>query len=284
MALVSHSRCLLAGVPRVRSVCVKATCQLLRSPETPACVTRGLEAVCLSEDLWLGLGGVGVLVAKHGSGVVERGGGGRASLLDHGMAPLLSSDFCLRSPQVSYRDTRQKATCNLSCSGGDRLVVAFPSDLQFLFPIVAKDGSCPSWLEGGLTNMARGQSSCLGPWPCGPLGYGPWGGSAPRALPSDEERDGSICHVLNLKATPCVSLSGCDRIHVAFYLLVATGFSSPSGFDVVDCGSADLLGDQLVLSHCISRRWFRSHIVVSGVEPQLDRAAGVHVWCSTLDF
>ncbi|MQM10837.1 hypothetical protein Taro_043737 [Colocasia esculenta] len=42
---------------------------------------------------------------------------------------------------VSCRDTRQKATCNLSRSGGDRLAVAFPSTLQFLFPIVAEDGS-----------------------------------------------------------------------------------------------------------------------------------------------
>ncbi|MQM04021.1 hypothetical protein Taro_036810, partial [Colocasia esculenta] len=43
---------------------------------------------------------------------------------------------------VSCHDTRQKATCNLSHSGGDRLAFAFPSSLQFLFPIVAEDGSC----------------------------------------------------------------------------------------------------------------------------------------------
>ncbi|MQM12581.1 hypothetical protein Taro_045500, partial [Colocasia esculenta] len=117
-------------------------------------------------------GGTGELVAEQWSGVVE-------------------------SRQVSCRDTRQKVTCNLSRSGGGRLVVAFPSALQFLFPIVAEDGSCPSW-----------------------------------ALPSDEERDGSIHRVLNLKVTPFVSLSGCDRIHVAFFLRVTTGFSSPSGFGV----------------------------------------------------
>ncbi|MQL96950.1 hypothetical protein Taro_029634 [Colocasia esculenta] len=53
---------------------------------------------------------------------------------------------CGRGEVVSYRDTRQKATCNLLRSGGDRLAVAFPSALQFLFPIVVEHGSCPSCL------------------------------------------------------------------------------------------------------------------------------------------
>ncbi|MQM03203.1 hypothetical protein Taro_035977 [Colocasia esculenta] len=33
-------------------------------------------------------------------------------------------------------------------------------------------------------------------------------------------------------------------------------------------------------SHCLSRRWFRSHVAVSGVGLQLDRVAVVRVWCS----
>ncbi|MQL92061.1 hypothetical protein Taro_024680 [Colocasia esculenta] len=37
--------------------------------------------------------------------------------------------------------------------------------------------------------------------------------------------------------------------------------------------------NQLVHSHCLSLRWFRSHVVVSGVGPQLDWAAVVCVWC-----
>ncbi|MQM20538.1 hypothetical protein Taro_053560 [Colocasia esculenta] len=111
--------------------------------------------------------------------------------------------------------------CNLSCSGGDRLSVAFPSAFQ-----------SPSFNRGGgwlVSKFVRGRSLQLGTrpvllcgsWPYGPLGCGTWGGSTPRALPSDEERDGSICHVLYLKATPDVSLSGCDRIPVAFCLRVA---------------------------------------------------------------
>ncbi|MQL86483.1 hypothetical protein Taro_019016 [Colocasia esculenta] len=43
---------------------------------------------------------------------------------------------------VGCRDTRQKATGNLSRSGSDRLVVAFPSAFCFQFLIVAEDGSC----------------------------------------------------------------------------------------------------------------------------------------------
>ncbi|MQM21810.1 hypothetical protein Taro_054855 [Colocasia esculenta] len=54
------------------------------------------------------------------------------------------------------------------------------------------------------------------------------GRSTLKALPSDEEGNGSIRRVLNLKATPYVSLSGYDRIHVAFSLRVATRSSSPS--------------------------------------------------------
>ncbi|MQM08261.1 hypothetical protein Taro_041114, partial [Colocasia esculenta] len=183
------------GVNREIARGVKATCQLLRSPESPAYVTRGLEAVYLSEDLsqatllpspsfpfffppplqggeaslcslrWLGRGGVlGELVAERRS-IVERGGGSRGfvkahlGLLLHSrcrwcsvyvfkascmlcvgeerwcVAPralfyLLSClGFCLGSRQVS-RYTRQKATYNLSHSGGDRLSVTFPSALQ----------------------------------------------------------------------------------------------------------------------------------------------------------
>ncbi|MQL95912.1 hypothetical protein Taro_028575 [Colocasia esculenta] len=161
---------------------------------------------------------------------------------------------------------RQKVTGNLSHSGSDRLVVAFPSAFCFQFPIMAEDGSCPSW-----------------------------------ALPSDNERDGSIRRVLNLKATPDVSLPGCDRIHVTFYLRVATGFLWPSGFGV--CWLQDphprepiegvlratnvlelaaVLVDSraegktvLVHSHCLSRYWFWSHVVVSGVVSQLGRAVVV---------
>ncbi|MQL85087.1 hypothetical protein Taro_017600 [Colocasia esculenta] len=134
------------------------------------------------------------------------------------MAPMLGSGFRLRSRQVGCRYTRQKATSNLSLSGSNRLVVVLPSAFYFQFLIVAEDGSCPMAL----------------------LGCGSWGGSAPRALPSDEERDGSIRHVLNLEATPCVSLSGCDRIHVTFCLRVATGSWSPSGLGVVWLVSASL--------------------------------------------
>ncbi|MQL99876.1 hypothetical protein Taro_032605, partial [Colocasia esculenta] len=166
--------------------------------------------------------GTGELVAEQWSGVVERGGGGRAVVKAYlGSVLRLPMDACRwcsvyvfslflwfaseerwhccpSSPLlVAFGLSRHqtKATCNLSCSGGDRLAVAFTSALQFLFPIVEEDDSCP-----------------------------------------DEERDGSIRRVLNLKATPCVSLSGCDRIHAAFCLLVAAGFSSPSGFGVVGCG------------------------------------------------
>ncbi|MQM00058.1 hypothetical protein Taro_032788 [Colocasia esculenta] len=33
------------------------------------------------------------------------------------------------------------------------------------------------------------------------------------------------------------------------------------------------------LSHCLSLRWFRSHVVVSGVRPQLGQATVLHVLC-----
>ncbi|MQM03530.1 hypothetical protein Taro_036314 [Colocasia esculenta] len=143
--------------------------------------------------------------------------------------------------------------CNLSRSGGDRLAVAFPSALQFLFPIMAEDGSCPS----------------------------------------------------------C-----CDRIHVAFCLLVATRFSSPSGFGVVGCGRRhpgrrDLVATGWLSPSCSEGdapmvafqlpvflalvavpgwptallgvsgrgtvRAVPSHVVVSGMGPQLGRAAVVYV-------
>ncbi|MQM20574.1 hypothetical protein Taro_053597 [Colocasia esculenta] len=36
------------------------------------------------------------------------------------------------------------------------------------------------------------------------------------------------------------------------------------------------------LSHCLSLRWFRSHVVVSGVRPQLGQAAVLHVLCVSM--
>ncbi|MQM04599.1 hypothetical protein Taro_037403 [Colocasia esculenta] len=84
---------------------------------------------------------------------VEQGGGGQSivkgpngscsslqcgSLGGPWLVPMLSSGFCLGSRRFSCRDTSQKETCSLSLSGGDRLAVAFPSVVQFLFPIVAE--------------------------------------------------------------------------------------------------------------------------------------------------
>ncbi|MQM12375.1 hypothetical protein Taro_045291 [Colocasia esculenta] len=36
------------------------------------------------------------------------------------------------------------------------------------------------------------------------------------------------------------------------------------------------------LSHCLSLRWFQSHVVVSGVSPQLGQAAVLHVFCVSM--
>ncbi|MQM13706.1 hypothetical protein Taro_046635, partial [Colocasia esculenta] len=90
------------------------------------------------------------------------------SLGDHGMAPIRGLGFCLRSRQVSCCDTSQKATCNLSHSDGDSL---------------GGGGPCPSWLEGGLPNLAQGLSSCWVACHRGSFGCGPRGGSALRVLP-----------------------------------------------------------------------------------------------------
>ncbi|MQM03318.1 hypothetical protein Taro_036097 [Colocasia esculenta] len=224
--LVSRSRCLLVCVPRVRSISVKVTHQLSHSPESPTCVTRGLEAVSLAGDLSELLrrrrGRRRVLV-EDVTGILSRPQfrglklGRRLFLL----FSFLSSSLLLS--EIGCRDTRQKATSNLSLSGSDRLVVAFPSAFRFQFSIVAEDGSCPSW-----------------------------------ALPSDEEHDGSIRRVLNLKATPVVSLSGCDRIHVALFLRVAMGSSSPSSLEAYTWSSR-LGGDRLEATHL----WSLSGCLVS---------------------
>ncbi|MQL73469.1 hypothetical protein Taro_005799 [Colocasia esculenta] len=119
--------------------------------------------------------------------------------------------------EVGCRDTRQKATGNLSRSGSNKLVIAFSSAL------------------------------------CGPSRCGPWGGSALRALPSDEECNGLIRHVLNLKVTPCASFSGCDKALVAFCLRVTTGSSLPSNFGVVGCGLLIYFGVSLLMLNVTGR-------------------------------
>ncbi|MQM12650.1 hypothetical protein Taro_045569 [Colocasia esculenta] len=236
--LVSCSRCLLAGVPRVRSVGVKATCQLSCSPELPACVTCGLEAVSLVEDLLellrrrrgrrrvlvedvtgilsrpqfqglkpgrrlfllfsflsssLLLSEVGRLPppSSGGVGVVEspasswRSGGAawseeeaaglsttRPVLIVHLWFALADAyrwcsfhvfKLCACYVWVGCRDTRQKATGNLSYSSSDRLVVVFPSALCFQFLIMAEDGSCLSWIHVAFCRrVATGSLSPIG--------------------------------------------------------------------------------------------------------------------------
>ncbi|MQM22367.1 hypothetical protein Taro_055417, partial [Colocasia esculenta] len=151
--------------------------------------------------------------------------------------------------EVGYHDTREKATGNLSHSGSDRLVIAFPSAFYFLFSIVVEDGSCPSW-----------------------------------ALPSDEERDGLIRRILNLKATPCASFYGCDRAHVAFFLRVTTGSSSPSDFGryvaFISEGGALVIATgwrqvgRRLLTQKATHLWSHSGCLVSGYGFQLCQFLG----------
>ncbi|MQM11991.1 hypothetical protein Taro_044904, partial [Colocasia esculenta] len=151
------------------------------------------------------------------------------------------------SRQVGCRDTRQKVTSNLSLSGSDSEV-------------------SPTWHEVFPSVWGFALVAPFGVWDLG------W--FCPRALPSDEERDGSIRHVLNLKATPIMSLSCCGKIHVAFFLRVATGSSSPSGLGryVTFRSEADTLvvatwwqhvGRHLLVQKA-THRWLHSGCLVSG--------------------
>ncbi|MQL83646.1 hypothetical protein Taro_016150 [Colocasia esculenta] len=49
--------------------------------------------------------------------------------------------------------------------------------------------------------------------------------------------------------------------------------------DRVDSGAEGKTRPDSPLSHCLSLRWFRSHVVVSGVRPQLGQAAVLRVLC-----
>ncbi|MQM17873.1 hypothetical protein Taro_050854 [Colocasia esculenta] len=175
---------------------------------------------------------------------------------------------------------------NLSHSGGNRLVIAFP--LCLLFPVSDRGrGWLVSKLVRGRVHVAfflwavTGFSS--------PSGFGVVGCVSADLLggrPSDAERDRSIRRVqirrrhpshrlLVQKATPLWSRSG-YRVYGCAVSFACGGCPACSLF--ARCLALEGLSrSELVRSHCLSRRWFRSHVVVSGMGPQLGRAAVVHV-------
>ncbi|MQL68991.1 hypothetical protein Taro_001263 [Colocasia esculenta] len=55
--------------------------------------------------------------------------------------------------------------------------------------------------------------------------------------------------------------------------------TSEEAWDTEDCRSSTRCRLVSPLSHCLSLRWFWSHIVVSGVRPQLGQAAVLRVLC-----
>ncbi|MQM19806.1 hypothetical protein Taro_052817 [Colocasia esculenta] len=171
------------------------------------------------------------------------------------LAPVVFSD------RVGCRDTRQKATSNLSLSGSDRLVVAFPSAVCFQFRL---------WRR--MARVQVGLLACFG------------------VRPSDAERDGSICRVQirrrhsghrDLVATVfsfarCSALEGLSTRQVVSVTWYPQPHASVRGSSLSGgraqvlfrCGPASS-------SHCLTLRWLRSRIGRLGVGPQLGRAAVV---------
>ncbi|MQL69160.1 hypothetical protein Taro_001475 [Colocasia esculenta] len=248
---------------------VKASCQVSRSPKAPACATHGLKPVRPIRGL------VGTF--EKAIGWVSR-----SSLEGPWSGPMLRLGFCLGSRQVGCRDTRQKVTCRLSLPGGDRLAVAFPFALQFQIrrrhpgrhDLVVTGWPSPSCSEGNTPVVAFRLFGFLfrlvlfrfiGPCLVRVVSVV----VAPPVLGSPGAWHLRACPVQRLSPFPGTPILGSPlRESSLIWVWDAEGF-----------GVLSWCRPDIPLSHCLSLRWFRSHVVVLGVRPQLGQAAVLRVLC-----
>ncbi|MQM17487.1 hypothetical protein Taro_050457, partial [Colocasia esculenta] len=215
-------------------------------------------------------GGVGVLVAERWSGV-ERGGGGQSDVKGpNGFGSSIANAcrwcslfVCGLALADGCRDTSQKATCILSRSGSDRprccLVAGLLAYLGLGLLMLNATGRYVAFRsEGDTPSHCDLVATVLVPL----LADGLPGGFR------------EVCRA-------CLCLLACLGYKSAVSFACG-GYPACSQF--AQCLALEGLADQLVFSHCLSRRWFRSHVVVSGMGPQLGQAAMVRVLCSLWRF